>query len=137
MATMRARSKMAGGVTGGQAEAPPSRCTTTLYDVGTAIQDVVGPEDDALVVATVVHLLRSGRLPWLRPEQERPAAPQGAVVSHDLLWLVLMETEIATGGHMGTALLIGIAGALRCLALGLGVFVLGTPPPSHPAEKGP
>jgi hypothetical protein len=34
----------------------------TLYDLITAIQDVVGPEDDRLVVATVRHLLRSGRL---------------------------------------------------------------------------
>ena len=30
----------------------------------TAIQDVVGPEDDALVVAIVVYLLRSRRLTW-------------------------------------------------------------------------
>jgi hypothetical protein len=73
MATVRARSKMAGGVTGGQAE---------------------------------------------------------ATVSHDLLWLALMEARIAKGGPMGTALLIGITGALGCLALELGVFVLGKPPPS-------
>jgi hypothetical protein len=52
MATVMERSKMAGGVTGGQSEAPPSRRTTPLYAVGTAIQDVVGPEDDTLVVAT-------------------------------------------------------------------------------------
>jgi hypothetical protein len=42
----------------------PSRLTTTLYDLITAIQAVVDPDDDALVVATVVHLLRSGRLTW-------------------------------------------------------------------------
>ena len=45
-----------------QEEAMPSRLCTTLYDLMVAIQDVAGPEDDALVVATVVHLLRSGRL---------------------------------------------------------------------------
>ena len=43
----------------------PSGITTTLYEFMTALQDVVGPDDDALVVATVVHLLRSGRLTLL------------------------------------------------------------------------
>lgn len=36
---------------------------------------------------------------------------------------------------MGTALLIGITGMLGCIALGLGVFVLGTPLLARPAEK--
>jgi hypothetical protein len=52
----------------GQGEARPSRLCTTVYDLIVAIQDAVGPEDDALVVATVVHLLRSGKrtgLGWL------------------------------------------------------------------------
>jgi hypothetical protein len=40
----------------------PSCLRITLADLITAIQDVVGPEDDGLVVATVRHLLRSGRL---------------------------------------------------------------------------
>jgi len=40
----------------------PSGRLLTLYYLITAIQDVVGPEDDGLVVATVRHLLRSGRL---------------------------------------------------------------------------
>ena len=44
----------------------PSCLTTTLYDLITALQEVVGPDDDALVVATVVHLLRSGWLTWRR-----------------------------------------------------------------------
>ena len=44
---------------GAQAVATPTCPVTTLYDLIAAIQDVVGPEDDALVVATVVHLLRS------------------------------------------------------------------------------
>ncbi len=43
----------------------PARLTTTLYELLTAIQDVVGPADDALVVATVQHLVQSGRLTWL------------------------------------------------------------------------
>jgi hypothetical protein len=50
------------GRTGAQAAATPARLTTTLYDLITAIQEVVGTGNDALVVATVVHLLRSG---WL------------------------------------------------------------------------
>jgi hypothetical protein len=40
----------------------PSHLPLTLYDLITAIQDVVGPEDDQLVVATVRLLLQSGRL---------------------------------------------------------------------------
>ena len=51
-----------------QEEATPSCLTTTLYDLIAAIQDGLSPDDDALVVATVVHLLRSG---WLRRGQAR------------------------------------------------------------------
>ena len=40
--------------TGMQGEAIPSCLTTTLYDVIVAIQDVLSPDDSALVVATVV-----------------------------------------------------------------------------------
>ena len=40
----------------------PSRVTTTLYDVIAALQTVVEPEEDALVVAIVANWLRSGRL---------------------------------------------------------------------------
>jgi hypothetical protein len=40
--------------------------TTTLYDLIAAVQDVVGPQNEALVVATVQHLLRSGRATWGR-----------------------------------------------------------------------
>jgi hypothetical protein len=43
-------------------EAAPTRVTTTLYDVLVALQTVVEPEEDALVVAIVAALLRSGRL---------------------------------------------------------------------------
>jgi hypothetical protein len=40
----------------------PTRVTTTLYNVMAALQAVVEPEDDALVVAMVAAWLRSGRL---------------------------------------------------------------------------
>jgi hypothetical protein len=40
----------------------PSRAPLTLAALISAIQDVVGPEDDGLVVATVWHLLQCGRL---------------------------------------------------------------------------
>jgi hypothetical protein len=40
----------------------PSCITTTLYEFMAVLQDVVDPDNDRLVVATVVHLLRSGRL---------------------------------------------------------------------------
>ena len=42
--------------------ARPSHLTINLADLITAIQDVVGPQDDGLVVATVRHLLGAGRL---------------------------------------------------------------------------
>jgi len=38
----------------------PLQLPLTLADLITAIQDVVGPEDDGLVVATVRHLLGAG-----------------------------------------------------------------------------
>jgi hypothetical protein len=48
--------------------ARPSSRPLTLYDLITAIQDVVGPGEDGLVVAIVRHLLRSGRLTGPGPE---------------------------------------------------------------------
>jgi hypothetical protein len=47
----------------GVTERPP-RLTITLYDLFAVIQDVVDPHDDTLVVATMTHLLRSGRFTW-------------------------------------------------------------------------
>jgi len=44
-----------------EAKAPAS-ITTTLYDLIAAIQTMVRPEHDDLVVATIVHLLRTGQL---------------------------------------------------------------------------
>jgi hypothetical protein len=40
----------------------PTRVTTTLYDVIAALQTVVEPEEDDVVVAIVAAWLRSGRL---------------------------------------------------------------------------
>jgi hypothetical protein len=51
---------------GRREKALPARLTTTLYALLAALQDVVGPDNDPLVVATAVHLLRSGRLTPLR-----------------------------------------------------------------------
>jgi hypothetical protein len=41
-----------------------ARLTTTLYDLITELQEVVGTTNDALVVTTVVRLMRAGRLTW-------------------------------------------------------------------------
>jgi len=42
----------------------PARLSTTLYDLIAALHAVVAPDEDALVIATVVHLLRSGRITY-------------------------------------------------------------------------
>jgi hypothetical protein len=39
--------------------------TTNLYELIEAVQSQVGPENDELVVATVVYLLRVGRATFL------------------------------------------------------------------------
>ena len=39
--------------------------TTSLYELIEAVQDQVGSENDELVVATVMHLLRAGRATFL------------------------------------------------------------------------
>ena len=38
----------------------PTTVTTTLYDLIATIQDIVGPGNDRLVVATVAHILDAG-----------------------------------------------------------------------------
>jgi hypothetical protein len=73
MQTVLRPRKVEGRGTAGHEAAPRARCTTTLYELLAALQDVVGPEDDALVVATVVHLLRSGRLTWKAKAPLSPA----------------------------------------------------------------
>ena len=51
--------------TRGAERATPGRITTTLYDLVAALQTVVAPDEDALVVATVAHWLHSGRITCL------------------------------------------------------------------------
>jgi hypothetical protein len=48
-----------------------TRVTTTLYDVMAALQTVVEPEEDDVVVAIVAAWLRSGRL---RVPEDAPIA---------------------------------------------------------------
>jgi hypothetical protein len=50
----------------------PTRVATTLYDVIAALQAVVEPEEEDVVVALVAAWLRSGRLRW--PENATIAA---------------------------------------------------------------
>jgi hypothetical protein len=40
--------------------------TTNLYELVEAVRSQVGPEDDALVVATVMYILRARRATFLR-----------------------------------------------------------------------
>jgi hypothetical protein len=47
-------------------KASPARCRTTLYDLIEALQNIMPPDADAMVTATVVHLLRSGQVTFLR-----------------------------------------------------------------------
>ena len=42
----------------------PATITTTLYDLIAAVQEAADPTDDALVVATVRHVMQSGRATW-------------------------------------------------------------------------
>jgi hypothetical protein len=64
MAPMTNWSEKAHEGTGLHEVVTPSCLITTLYDVIAAIQDGLNPDDDAFVVATMMHLLRSGRLTW-------------------------------------------------------------------------
>jgi hypothetical protein len=73
--------------TRGRGAATPLRLTTTLYELMAALQAVVAPDDDAPAVPTVVHLLRSSRLTWLRTDnmlrcpsrrQMTPPQPRGS-----------------------------------------------------------
>jgi len=50
--------------TSGGEDAAPATITTALYELLAALQDVVHPGEEALVVATVVSMLRAGRLTW-------------------------------------------------------------------------
>jgi hypothetical protein len=43
---------------------------TTLYDLIAAISEEVGPEEDHLVTATLIHLLNSGRVKFAEDGRE-------------------------------------------------------------------
>lgn len=43
-----------------------TKTTTSLYELIDAVQKTVGPENDDLVVAIVMDLMRSGRIRFLR-----------------------------------------------------------------------
>jgi hypothetical protein len=74
MATVMARRALKSVGKGRAGAERPSHLPLTLADLITAIQDVVGPENDGLVVATVRHLLGAGR--FMRIETgTRPCAP--------------------------------------------------------------
>ena len=71
MAPMTHHGASTHGETGMHEAATLSCRITTLYDVIAAIQDRLSTDDDALVVATVGHLLRSGRFTWLGKARKR------------------------------------------------------------------
>ena len=48
--------------TSGGEDTAPATITTTLYDLIAALQEVVEPGEGGLVVATVVSMLRAGRI---------------------------------------------------------------------------
>jgi hypothetical protein len=48
--------------TSGGEDTAPATITTTLYDLIAAVQEVVEPGEDGLVVATVVSMMRAGRI---------------------------------------------------------------------------
>jgi hypothetical protein len=45
----------------------PASIRTTLLEVVSALQDITGPDDDAVVVAAVVDLFQTGRTRFLLP----------------------------------------------------------------------
>jgi hypothetical protein len=49
----------------GKGKATALHLTTTLYELMAALQAMAALDDEALVVVTVTHLLRSRRLTWL------------------------------------------------------------------------
>jgi hypothetical protein len=61
--TPRQRQTVEVGLTAAEA---PTCLTTTLYDVIAALQTVVKPDEDDLVVAVMVHWLRSRLITFVR-----------------------------------------------------------------------
>jgi hypothetical protein len=45
-------------------DAAPATITTTLYDLIAALQEVIDPGAEALVVPTVMSMMRTGRFTW-------------------------------------------------------------------------
>jgi hypothetical protein len=74
MATVMARRALTSMGKGRSGAARPSRLPLILAHLISAIQDVVGPQDDGLVAATVRHLLRSGRLAGRGTGTRRPGS---------------------------------------------------------------
>jgi len=61
--TPRQGQTVGAGLTAAEA---PTCLTTTLYDLIAALQTVVKPDEDDLVVAVTVHWLRSRRITFAR-----------------------------------------------------------------------
>lgn len=57
----------------------PTLVTTSLYDLMAAMQESVSPEEDGQVVATIMHLFRSGRLHFVRQWHPLPFSPRQRV----------------------------------------------------------
>jgi hypothetical protein len=51
-------------------EREPAIIKTTLYDLIDAIRTELAPDEDELVVATVLYLMRSGRMRFLREQEQ-------------------------------------------------------------------
>ena len=49
-----------------EVQTAPATITTTLYDLVAAMHTVTSPDEDDLVIATVMHWLHSGRITWLK-----------------------------------------------------------------------
>jgi hypothetical protein len=93
MAPVMACAEVATGVAGMQRGETLSCLTTTLYDLIAVLQEGLSPDDDALVVTTMVHLLRSGRLTWLGQASE----PLG-LSRHAAVWAMpRVRTAVAEG----------------------------------------
>jgi hypothetical protein len=56
---------------------PSTSIRTTLYDLIEVINAEVGPEDERLVIATVVHLLNTGRIKFLGHSEANTCASLG------------------------------------------------------------
>jgi hypothetical protein len=98
MQTVLCPSMLESGATAVHAAATPARRTTTLYNLIATLQEVVGA-DHTLVVATVVHLLRSGRLTWRGKPRVRPGLSQR--VAMEAMPRVTPQTTAETSSSMG------------------------------------